>query len=192
MIVNRSRLFMQAADVSSLSMKWLTLLAVAVGSVAAAFGSEIIITSPDHARTFAYGEMVWHQLYVDPTTHVLGARVTLSNLPYVGDNEPRVDEPFDFRFPGVHVDPAKRALFARARRGNQITVALFHGEPRCGWIDLAPGAKIYLLKESGHVTAILTATDQPRAGMRWVQVDDNWSLQNLLAELFGRLRDPRS
>jgi hypothetical protein len=182
---------MQAADVSSLSMKWLTLLAVAVGSVAAAFGSEIIITSPDHARTFAYGEMVWHQLYVDPTTHVLGARVTLSNLAYVGDNEPRVDEPFDFRFPGVHVDPAKRALFARARRGNQITVALFHGEPRCGWIDLAPGAKIYLLKESGHVTAILTATDQPRAGMRWVQVDDNWSLQNLLAELFGRLRDPR-
>jgi hypothetical protein len=173
-------------------MKWLTLLAVAVGSSAAAFGSEIIITSPDHARTFAYGEMVWHQLYVNPTTHVLGARVTLSNLPYVGDNEPRVDEPFDFRFPGVHVDPAKRALFARARRGNQITVALFHGEPRCGWIDLAPGAKIYLLKESGHVTAILTATDQPRAGMPWIQVDDNWSLQNLLAELFGRLRDPRS
>jgi hypothetical protein len=182
---------MQAADVSSLSMKWLTLLAVAVGSVAAAFGSEIIITSPDHARTFAYGEMVWHQLYVDPTTHVLGARVTLSNFPYVGDNEPRVDEPFDFRFPGVHVDPIKSGLFARARRGNQITVALFHGEPTCGWIDLAPGAKIYLLKESGHVTAILTATDQPRAGLRWIQVDDNWSLQNLLAELFERMRDPR-
>ena len=172
-------------------MKWLTLLAIAVGSVAAAFGSEIVIRSPDHARTFAYGEMVRHQLYVDPTTHVLGARVTLSNLPHVGDSEPRVDEPFDFRFPGVYVDRAKRVLFARARRGNQIAVALFHGEPTCGWIDLAPGAKIYLLKESGRVTAILTATDQPRAGTRWVQLDDNWSLQNLLAELFGRLRDPR-
>jgi hypothetical protein len=71
-------------------------------------------------------------------------------------------------------------------------VALFHGEPTCGWIELAPGSKIYLLKESGHVTAILTATDRPRAGMRWVQMDDNWSLQNLVAELFGRLRDPRS
>ena len=172
-------------------MKVVTLLAVAVGSIAAAFGGEIIITSPDHARTFAYGEMVWHQLHVNPTTRVFGARVTLSNLPYVGDNEPRVDEPFDFRFPGVHVDPAKRTLFARARRGEQIPVALFHGKPTCGWIDLAPGAKIYLLKESGRVTAVLTATDQPRAGMRWVQVDDNWSLQNLLAELFGRLRDPR-
>jgi hypothetical protein len=173
-------------------MKIVTLLAVALGSIAAVSGSEIIIMSPDHARTFAYGEMVWHQLYIDATTHLLGVDVTLSNLPHVGDSQPRVDEPFDFRFPGVHVDPAKSALFARARRGNQITVALFHGEPTCGWIDLAPGAKIYLLKESGHVTAILTATDQPRARMRWIQVDDNWSLQNLLAELFGRLRDPRS
>jgi hypothetical protein len=172
-------------------MKVVTLLAVAVGSTAAAFGGEIIITSPDHARTFAYGEMVWHQLYINPTTRVFGARVTLSNLPYVGDNEPRVDEPFDFRFPGVHVDPAKRTLFARGRRGDQIAVALFHGEPTCGWIDLAPGAKIYLLKESGHVTAILTATDQPRSGMRWVQVDNNWSRQNILAEFFGRLRDPQ-
>jgi hypothetical protein len=173
-------------------MKSATLLVVAVGSIAAAFGSEIIITSPDHARTFAYGEMVWHQLYVDPTKRVLGARVTLSNFSYVGDNEPRVDEPFDFRFPSVYVDPTKRALFARARRGNQITVALIHGEPTCGWIDLAPGAKIYLLKERGRVTAVLTATDQPRAGMRWIEMDNNWSLQNLLAELFGRLRDPRS
>jgi hypothetical protein len=173
-------------------MKWVTLLAVAVGSIAAALGSELIITSPDHARTFAYGEMVWHQRYVDPTTHVFGARVTLSNLPYAGDNERRVDEPFNFRFPGVRVDPAKRTLFARARRGNQITVALIHGEPTCGGIDLAPGAKIYLLKESGRVTAVLTATDQPRAGMRWIEMDNNWSLQNLLAELFGRLRDPRS
>jgi hypothetical protein len=172
-------------------MKVLTLLAVAVGSIAGAFGGEIIITSPDHARTFAYGEMVWHQLYVDPTTHVLGACVTLSNLPYVGDSEPRVDEPFDFRFPGVHVDPVKRTLFARARGGNQITVALFHGQPACGWIDLAPGAKIYLLKESGRVTAVLTATEQPRAGLRWIEIDNNWSLQNILAEFFGRLRDPR-
>jgi hypothetical protein len=172
-------------------MKVLALLAVAVGSIAAAFGGGIVITSPDHAQTFAYGEMIWHQLYVNPTTRVFGARVTLSNLPYVGDSEPRVDEPFDFRFPGVHVDPVKRTLFARARGGNQIAVALFHGEPACGWIDLAPGAKIYLLKESGNVTAVLTATDQPRAGMRWIEMDNNWSLQNILAEFFGRLRDSR-
>jgi hypothetical protein len=183
--------FLRRFDVQYWYMRVVLLLAVTVGSIAAAFGSELAITSPDHARTFAYGEMVWHQLYVDPTNHAFTARVTLSNLPYVGSGDPRVDEPFDFRFPGVYVDPAKRTLFAHARRGGQITVALFHAERTCGWIDLAPGAKIYLLKESGRVTAVLTATDQPRAGMRWVEMDNNWSLQNLLAEFFGRLRDPR-
>jgi hypothetical protein len=172
-------------------MKIITSLAAVFGSIAAAFGSELIIKSPDHARTFAYGEMVWHQLYVDPATQVFTARVTLSNSPYAGDDEPRVDEPFDFRFPGVQVSPAKRTLFACARRGDPITVAKFHGEPECGWIDLAPGAKIYLLKKSGRLTALLTATDQPRVGMRWIEMDNNWSLQNLLAELFGRLREPR-
>jgi hypothetical protein len=186
-----NRLFGAGAEFSSLSMKIMTLLAVAFGSMQAAFGGELIIKSPDHAQTFAYGEMVRHQLYVDPATHVFTARVTLSNSPYVGDGEPRVDEPFDFRFPGVQVNPANRTLFARARRGDPITVAVFHGEPECGWIDLAPGAKIYLLKKSGRVSAVLTATDQPRVGMRWIEMDNNWSLQNLLAELFGRFREPR-
>jgi hypothetical protein len=86
--------------------------------------------------------MVWHQLYVDPTNHAFTARVTLSNLPYVGSGNPHVDEPFDFRFPGVYVDRAKRTLFAQARRGDQITVAVFHAERTCGWIDLAPGENL--------------------------------------------------
>jgi len=44
---------------------------------------------------------------------------------------------------------------------------------------------MYLLKESGRVTAILTATDYPRPGSKWVELDNNWSLQNLLCTLFG-------
>jgi hypothetical protein len=55
------------------------------------------------------------------------------------------------------------------------------------WPELAPGAKIYLLKESGRVTATLTATNYPRGGMRWIQMDNNFSLQNLLIALFGKL-----
>src|SRR4029077_3250035 len=33
------------------------------------------------------------------------------------------------------------------------------------WPEFAPGAKIYLLKENGHVTPTFTATDYLRAGM---------------------------
>jgi hypothetical protein len=172
-------------------MKVAGLVAMAVGSISSAFGGQIAITSPDHACTFAYGEMIWHQLGVGPTNHVFTARITFSNLPYVSDCEPRVDEAFDFRFPGVYVDPANHSLFAYARHCERITVARFRGDCAYGWVDLTANAKMYLLKESGRVTAVLTATDHPRAGMRWIQMDDNWSLQNLLAEFFERLRDPR-
>jgi hypothetical protein len=158
-----------------------TLFATSASMVAGA----IKITSPDHAQTFAYGETTWRQLYLAPATGGLTARITFSNLPYADCNEPPRDEPFDFRFPRVRFDPERRAFFASGRRGELIPVARLRGDPACGWIDLAPGAKIYLLKESGRVTAILTATDYPRRGMRWIEMDDNFSLQNILVALFG-------
>jgi hypothetical protein len=162
------------------------LLATLLTTSAWAVAGAISITSPDHVQTFAYGEMLWHQLYGQRGE--LAARITFSNLPYAGDDEPRRDETFDFRFPGVQFDPARRTFFASSRRGELIPVARFRNDPDFGWIDLAPGAKIYLLKESGRVTTILTATDYPRAGIRWIETDDNFSLQNLLVALFRALR----
>jgi hypothetical protein len=161
-----------------------TLLTTSAWAVAGA----ISITSPDHVQTFAYGEMLWHQLYGERGE--LAARITFSNLPYAGDDEPRRDESFDFRFPGVQFDPARRAFFASSRHGGLIPVARFRNDLDFGWIDLAPGAKIYLLKESGRVTTILTATDYPRAGIRWIEMNNNFSLQNLLVALFRALGIP--
>src|ERR671919_881590 len=169
-------------------MRVAVLLATLLTTSASAVAGAVSITSPDHAQTFVYGEMIWHQLYLQRTGGELGARITFSNRPYADSNEPRRDEPFDFRFPGVQFDSTRRAFFASGRHGEPIPVARFCGHSACGWIDLAPGAKIYLLKEDGRVTAILTATDYPRRGMRWIEMDDNFSLQNLLVALFGELR----
>jgi hypothetical protein len=160
-------------------------LATLVATGASAVAGAIKITSPDHVQTFAYGEMTWRQLYLQPTTGALTARITFSNLPYADCNDPRTDEAFDFHFPGVRFDPARRAFFASGRHGELIPVAWLRGHPPFGWIDLAPGAKIYFLKESGRVTTILTATDYPRRGSQWIEMDNNWSLQNLLCALFG-------
>ena len=73
-----------------------------------------------------------------------------------------------------------------------IPVARFHNDLVGGWIDLAPGAKIYLVKDTGRVTATLTATDYPRAGARWVEMNNNFSLQNILIALFGEFLPPDS
>jgi hypothetical protein len=145
----------------------------------------IRMTSPDRAQTFAYGEMISHQLYLDGTAGELATRLTFSNSPYADSNDPRRNESFDFRFPGVQFDSARRIFFARSGHGELIPVARFRDGLACGWVDLSPGAKIYLVKESGRVTATVTATTYPRAGTQWVQMDNNFSLQNILIALFG-------
>src|SRR5260370_41927323 len=128
-------------------MRVVILLTAILMTSGSAMAGAISITSPNHPQTFAYGEMIWHQLYLERKGGELAARITFSNLPYAGDDDPAF-----------------------------------------GWVDLAPGAKIYLLKESGRVTANLTATDYPRVGMRWIQMDNNFSLQNLLIALFRERR----
>jgi hypothetical protein len=169
-------------------MRVVVLLAAIFVASASAMAGVVSVTSPDHAQTFTYGEMIWHQLYLGRTSGELAARITFSNLPYVGDDTARSDEPFDFRFPGVQFDSAQHRFFIRHGHGERIPVAQFREGIGCGWIDLAPEAKIYLLKEHGRVTAILTATNYPRGGMRWIQMDNNFSLQNLLVALFGEFR----
>jgi len=151
-----------------------------------ASGSSSSIISPDHHQTFAYGAMISHQLYLGRTGSELAARITFSNWPYDGDDQPRRDESFDFRFPGIKFDATRRMFLASGRGGQTIPVARFRNGPFCTWIDLAPGAKIYLLKQSGRVTAILTATDRSRVGSQWIETDDNWSLQNILIALLGQ------
>jgi hypothetical protein len=169
-------------------MRVAILLAAIFTMNASVMADAISITSPDHAQTFAYGQMLLHRLYFDRKAGELAARITFSNSPYADSNDPRSDESFDFRFPGVQVDSARGIFFARSGNGELIPVAHVRQFPACGWIDFTPGAKIYLVKESGHVTATLTATNRPRAGARWVQMDNNFSLQNVLVALFGELR----
>jgi hypothetical protein len=168
------------------SMQASVFVSILFGASVSAIASISTIVSPDHHQTFAYGEMLSHQLYLARGGSELAARITFSNLPYVSDEEPRRDESFDFHFPGVKFDAARRTFFVSHRRGQAIPVARFRDGLFCGWIDLAPGAKIYLLKESGRVTVILTASDHPCAGSQWIESDNNWSLQNILIALFGQ------
>ena len=169
-------------------MRFAILPATILTTSASVMADAICITSPNHPQTFTYGAMIWHELYLQCTAHELAARITFSNVPYAGDDEPRRDESFDFRFPGVQFDSARRAFFMNSRHGERVLVARFRNNPSLRWIDLVPGAKIYLLKQSGRVRVTLTATCYPRAGIRWVETDNNFSLQNLLIALFREFR----
>jgi hypothetical protein len=167
------------------SMRAAIFLAAMITASASVMADPISITSPNHAQTFAYGSMISHQLYLDRAAGDLVARITFSNSPYYDDDQPRRDESFDFHFPGVQFNSAQHMFLARSGHGKLIAVARYREGLACGWVDLAPGAKVYLVKESGRVTATITATDHARVGTRWVQMDNNFSLQNILAALFG-------
>lgn len=167
-------------------MRFTIYLAAILTTGVSVMADGVRITSPDHAQTFAYGEMISHQVYLDRFSGELAARITFSNSPYADSNEPRRDESFDFRFPGMQFDSARRVFFATSGHGELIPVAQFREFPSCG-LDLGPRTKIYLVKVSGRVTATLTATSYPRVGTQWVQMDNNFSLQNILIALFGEL-----
>ena len=166
---------------------WFGLALLGLG-IPNAYGQSIEIVSPDRAYTFAYSDAFSHQIERDRLTNEMIARVTFSNYPWAGDREPRRDETFEFSFPGIHFDAAQNEFFARtSRRRVRIPIAAIHPNfPYAGY-KLEPTAQIFLVKRSGHVTAVLNATAQPRDGARWVQIDDNWSLQNLLALGLERL-----
>jgi hypothetical protein len=169
-------------------MRFAILLATLFAASGSVIAGATSIISPDHAQTFAYGEMISHQLHFERTAGHFVARITFTNSPYADSNDPRTDESFDFWFPSVLYDSARCTFFAKSEHGELIPVARFREGLACGWVDMAPGAKIYLVKESGRVTATLTATNRPRAGARWVQMDNNFSLQNVLIALFGSLQ----
>lgn len=168
------------------SMRAAIFLVILFGASVSSVASTSTIISPDRHQTFAYGEMLSHQLYLARGGNQLAARITFSNMPYVSDENPRRDESFDFHFPGTKFDAAQRTFFVSSRDGRAVPVARFRDGLLFRWVDLAPGAKIYLLKKSGRVTAILTASDYPRAGSQWIESDNNWSLQNILIALFGQ------
>jgi hypothetical protein len=169
-------------------MKFLPGLVLLALAAPAVFGQNIEIVSPNHAYTFGYSDAFSHQIDRNHLTNEMIARVTFSNYPWAGDREQRRDEMFDFVFPGLHFDTTQNEFFARtSHRGVRIPIAALHSNfPYAGY-KLEPTAKIFLVKRSGHVIAVLNATARPREGARWVQMDDNWSLQNLLALGLERL-----
>jgi hypothetical protein len=150
--------------------------------------AEVTIVSPDTEQTFAFGSIIDHQLKWDGA-HTLNALITFSTLPYVGKEQPRVDETFAFRLPGVTFDPATRTFYARAARGERVPVAAFRRELIVDSILPLDGTKICVFKKSGHVRVVLTATSWPRVsrgGLHWIERDENFSLQNLVGRSVKR------
>lgn len=156
-------------------------------AVPIAHAESLEIVSPSHAYTFAHGDAVSHQIEHDQFTNEMIARVTFSNYPFGRRLRPSARRSVRFRFSRSAFRCDTKGIF-RARVGS-------HAASNCGIasefsvcrLQARADREIFLVKRSGHVTAVLKAAAQPVGGARWLQVDDNWSLQNLLALGLERL-----
>ena len=63
-------------------MRIAIMLVATLITTASAMADAISIVSPNHARTYAYGAVTWHQLYLERTRGELAARITFSNWPF--------------------------------------------------------------------------------------------------------------
>lgn len=139
------------------------------------------IISPDSARTFAYGGVLTHKIECNGSGEVMIARATFSNVWFAGDTERRVDEDFDFHFPAIHFDRARQIFITRVQRDRWISVAELRRDFPAPRYELTPHAKILFINRGGKVKALLSVTSEVRGGERWLETNENWSLQNLLA-----------
>lgn len=146
-------------------------------------GPTAVITSPDTAQTFSYGHIIDHSLRWNEDAQALTAAITFSNVNYVSDRERRVDETFDFAFPGVRFDARTQTFHARTATGAMVPVAASRSGVCGESIKPLPGTRFHVFKRSGRARVVLTADTDLRFGNRWIEHKEGVFLQNLVARL---------
>jgi hypothetical protein len=113
------------------------------------------VRSPSTFQTYADNSVSWQQLRWLPGAHELVATLTLSNMNYVSDGEPRHDETFNFPLPGVEFDPGTGTFSVRGRNGRPVPVATLRQQLFVKSIALLPGAQLQVTNHGGQVGVTL-------------------------------------
>ena len=143
------------------------------------------IVSPDTAQTHSFSTVAHRKLVWDEEKQSLEAIINFTNVPYADKDQPKIEEFFSFRFPGVTYDEPSRTFFVTGENGVKIPVALWKDGVISDWIEPGPKTQIFILKKSGRVEVTLAATTEDfknPSGARWVERNEGWCLQNLLFE----------
>jgi hypothetical protein len=143
------------------------LLAPILASVALASASaNVYVESPEIASVSSFLTPDWKQLHYDASASSLVASITVSNVHYVSDTEPRRDERHDFTIPGVIYDQKTRNFLLKGEHGHSLIVAARHALS----VDLTSNTRILMKRSGGVMRLELQASDQPLPGPRWVEL----------------------
>ena len=129
-----------------------------------------VLHSPDSADTYADNTMLWHQLRWKPKSQELVATITFSNFHRLSDIEPRHDETFEFRIPGVKFSPAAGTFSVRTRNGGAIPIAALRNRLFVKSIVLSPNAQVQVIRRSGHIAVDLVVKNGWQVDERWAEM----------------------
>ena len=142
-----------------------------ISQAANLFGGTVSIVSPDHPRTFEYGSTTRYVLLWDKRVNELVANISFTNSPYVSGRgySQRVDEIYNFRFPGTTIG-ADGVVYAHGAPVAILSDGI-HATPTVG-------SRIRVTKAPGGVHVVLTAsTSAPAApGGR-----SNWDISGIVS-----------
>lgn len=147
----------------------ITALCAALQLQAVAASHNVTIHSPDSADTYGDNSMLWHQLRWSPRSQQLVATITFSNYHLVSDAEPRHDETFDFRIPGVHFSPDTGTFSIRARGKVPVVIAKLSKRFFIKSIVPADNTQFQISRSSGHIRVTAIVNHNAIPGERWVE-----------------------
>ena len=116
-----------------------------------------ILHSPTQAETYSDNSVLWQQLRWLPESRQLVATLTLSNINYVSDIEPRHDETFDFALPGVAFDSATGMFYLHRPHRKTVPFAVVRHSLLLKSIELLPSARLNVSNHGGQVSVELSA-----------------------------------
>jgi hypothetical protein len=128
-----------------------------LGSLSSTAAQPKVLRSPKIAETYSDNSVLWQQLRWLPESHQLVATLTLSNVNYVSDIEPRHDETFDFPLPGVDFDAGTGTFYLRGPHGRSMPIAVVRHALLVKSIELLPGSRINVSNHGGQVAVELLA-----------------------------------
>jgi hypothetical protein len=118
--------------------------------------SHIEILSPDHAQTYSDARTKRYVLTWDEQDHSLKALITFNNTLDRDHLEPRDEETFSFRFPGVFYDASAGVFFVHTRDGQRAVVAHRTNGPFADNVRPTMGTLISVQKPDGQVSVTLS------------------------------------
>jgi len=122
----------------------------------------VVVTSPNHGQTFAYGSEQ-HQAWVvhGPDRH-LALRTEFTNDPYVDRDNPRQFDDFTFEFPQIRLGSDGRTFYYREDGGQAIPVAQRYQDfLGIDEIRLLDTAALVVGKPHGYLSLHLLLEDDP-------------------------------